>query len=217
MGTHCTAYVAKSYPAWQATVLDTLREMYGGDATSPPDNKMVSQELGKKAELKKFMKKTMPFVAFMKDKLAYITTSLDLEGVDIAPASDLGEKGEDCRPGAPFITFRSEPSVELNMVNNQAFSGLFETRLPVLQGDTSVNIAKRLARVERGVKDWKAVEIYRWVDPEIGPRAMPDCNEPLKGLVRVDWSDAFNIDLAAQAVKLGNLDLGSSIVYRITD
>ena len=23
--THCTAYVAKSYPAWQATVLDTLR------------------------------------------------------------------------------------------------------------------------------------------------------------------------------------------------
>ena len=47
------------------------------------------------------------------------------------------------------------------MVNNQAFSGLFETRLPVLQGDTSVNIAKRLARVERGVKDWKAVEIYR--------------------------------------------------------
>ena len=199
--------------------------MYGGDATSPPDNKMVSQELGKKAELKKFMKKTMPFVAFMKDKvvtkglsaldtslpwdetavlkdnLAYITTSLDLEGVDIAPASDLGEKGEDCRPGAPFITFRSEPSVELNMVNNQAFSGLFETRLPVLQGDTPVNIAKRLARVERGVKHWKAVEIYRlfllefcnsstffllrWVDPEMGPRAMPDCNEPLKGLVRV--------------------------------
>merc|ERR1711963_143130 len=98
--------------------------------------------------------------AVLKDNLAYITTSLDLEGV---------------------------------------------------------NIAQRLARVERGVKDWKAVEIYRWVDPEIGPRAMPDCNEPLKGLVRVDWSDAFNIDLAAQAVKLGNLDLGPSIVYRITD
>ena len=161
--------------------------MYGGDAASPPDNKMVSQELGKKAELKKFMKKTMPFVAFMKDKvvtkglsaldtslpwdetavlrdnLSYITTSLDLEGVDIAPASDLGEKGEDCRPGAPFITFRTEPSVALNFVNNQAFSGLFETKLSILEGDTTVNIAKRLARVERGVKDWKAVEIYRFL------------------------------------------------------
>ena len=160
--------------------------MYGGDAGSPPDNKLVSQELAKKAELKKFMKKTMPFVAFMKDKvvtkglgaldtslpwdettvlrdnLAYITTSLDLEGVDLAPASDLGEKGEDCRPGAPFITFKSEPSVALNVVNNQAFSGLFETKLPILEGDTAVSIAKRLARVERGVKDWKAVELYRF-------------------------------------------------------
>ena len=164
-----------------------FREMYGGDAASPPDNKMVSQELAKKPELKKFMKKTMPFVAFMKDKvvtkglsaldtslpwdettvlrdnLAYITASLDLEGVDIAPASDLGEKGEDCRPGAPFITFKSEPSVALNVVNNQAFSGLFETKLPILEGDTAVSIAKRLARVERGVKDWKTVELYRFV------------------------------------------------------
>ena len=194
---------------------------------SPPDNKIVSQELAKKPELKKFMKKTMPFVAFMKDKvvtkglsaldtslpwdettvlrdnLAYITTSLDLEGVDIAPASDLGEKGEDCRPGAPFITFKTESSVALNLVNNQAFSGLFETKLPVLEGDTTVSIAKRLARMERGVKDWKAVELYRflfvqichrgltfccfrWIDPEMGPRAMPDCNQPLQGLVRVE-------------------------------
>ena len=164
-----------------------FREMYGGDAGSPPDNKLVSQELAKKAELKKFMKKTMPFVAFMKDKvvtkglsaldtslpwdettvlkdnLSYITTSLDLEAVDIASASDLGEKGEDCRPGAPFITFRTEPSVALNIVNNQAFSGLFETKLPVLEGDTTVSIAKRLARVERGVKDWKTVELYRFL------------------------------------------------------
>ena len=35
--------------------------------------------------------------------------------------------------------------------------------------------------------------------------------------VKVDWSDAFNIDLAAQVVKLGNLDLGPSIVYRIAE
>merc|ERR1712203_1193649 len=199
------------------------------------------KNLAKKAELKKFMKKTMPFVAFMKDKvvtkglsaldtslpwdetavlrdnLSYITSSLDLEGVDIAPASDLGEKGEDCRPGAPFITFKSEPSVALNMVNNQSFSGLFETKLPVLEGDTAVSIAKRLARVERGVKDWKAVELYRGIDPEMGPRAMPDCNQPLQGLVRVDWSDSFTIDMAAQVVKLGALNLGPSIVYRIAE
>merc|ERR1712004_694483 len=142
---------------------------YGGDATSPPDNKMVSQELGKKAELKKFMKKTMPFVAFMKDKVV-------TKGLSALDTSLPWDETAVLKDNLAFITFRSEPSVELNMVNNQAFSGLFETRLPVLQGDTPVNIAKRLARVERGVKDWKAVEIYRWVDPEMGPRAMPDCN-----------------------------------------
>ena len=73
--------MAKSYPAWQSTVLDTLRDMYGGSGDSPPDNKAVSQELAKKPELKKFMKKTMPFVAFMKEKvgskgLAALDTSL---------------------------------------------------------------------------------------------------------------------------------------------
>ena len=70
--------MAKSYPAWQATVLDTLRAMYGGRAESPPDNKAVSQELAKKPELKKFMKKTMPFVAFMKEKVG----SKGLEALD---------------------------------------------------------------------------------------------------------------------------------------
>ena len=40
---------------------------------------------------------------------------------------------------------------------------------------------------------------------------------PLNQHVKVDWSDSFNIDLAAQVVKLGDLNLGPSIVYRIAD
>ena len=27
---------------------------------------------------------------------------------------------------------------------------------------------------------------FRWMDPEMGPRAMPDCAQPLQGLVRVE-------------------------------
>ena len=68
--THATAYVAKCYPAWQCVVLDTLREMYKGDKNTVVDNKAVSVEMGKKPEVKKFMKKVMPFVAFMKEKVA---------------------------------------------------------------------------------------------------------------------------------------------------
>jgi len=237
--THCTAYVAKSYPAWQCCVLDTLKAMYGGSLESPPDNKAVSQELAKKPELKKFMKKTMPFVAFMKEKVSnkglsvldtslpwdemkvlsdnidYITTSLDLEGVSLAWSTDLGEKGEECRPGAPYIAFTTEPSVSLRLTNTQPYSALFETVCPILAGDTAVSVCRRLARIERGVKDGSSVQLYRYTDPIMGPRAMPDCNSPLAGLTPLNQTDQFCIDVDTQCVKLGNLDLGPELVYMV--
>jgi hypothetical protein len=44
-----------------------FREMY---KVGVPDNKVVSVELAKRAELKKVMKRVMPFVAFVKEKVA---------------------------------------------------------------------------------------------------------------------------------------------------
>ena len=55
----------------------------------------------------------------LSDNMPYISSSLDLEGVDLAWSTELGEKGEDCRPGAPFIAFRTEPSVALSVTNTQ--------------------------------------------------------------------------------------------------
>ena len=70
--THATLYVAKTYPPWQCTVLSTLKEMYdqAGPNGPQPDNKILSQKLSAMPELKKWMKKVMPFVAFAKERVA---------------------------------------------------------------------------------------------------------------------------------------------------
>jgi len=234
---HATAYIAKSYPGWQCCVLDTMRVMYSQGGI--PDNKAISQEMGKKQELKKVMKKVMPFVAFMKERvdsvglsaldtslpwdemtvlkanIDYLVTSLDLEGLDLAWASDLGEKGEDIKPGTPFIVFRSEPSVILELVNNQPFTGLFSTQLGVLQGDTVARLAARLKRRERNLKDTTKLTLYRWTDPVMGPRAMPDMNKPLDNLSPLAEDDVLTIDLGKGAVTLKDINLGTSIIYRL--
>merc|ERR1711899_497172 len=70
--THATLYVAKTYPPWQCAVLSTLKEMYdqAGPNGPQPDNKILSQKLSAMPELKKWMKKVMPFVAFAKERVA---------------------------------------------------------------------------------------------------------------------------------------------------
>ena len=74
--THATVYIAKTYPSWQCMVLSKLKEMYKTSNTSEaPDNKAISQEMGKIVELKKWMKKVMPFVAFTKDRIKQVGMS----------------------------------------------------------------------------------------------------------------------------------------------
>jgi hypothetical protein len=56
---------------------------------------------------------------------------------------------------------------------------LFALALSVLEGDSSSSIARRLARIERGIKDFKKVKLYRYEDPGMGPRNMPNPDEIL--------------------------------------
>ena len=141
--THATVFVAETYPPWQCTVLSTLREMY---SKSVPDNKAISVELGKKPELKKFMKKVMPFVAFTKERVAqvglgaldltlefdgkavlerdaaYLTNNLQLEGVEVKSSteSENEKMQEECRPGKGKI-FISILSLHLKVAENYDF------------------------------------------------------------------------------------------------
>ncbi|KAE8614631.1 hypothetical protein XENTR_v10008247 [Xenopus tropicalis] len=66
---HCTIYVAKNYPPWQHKTLLTLRKHYEANAGQLPDNKVIATELNALPELKKYMKRVMPFVAMIKENL----------------------------------------------------------------------------------------------------------------------------------------------------
>ena len=239
--THATLYVAKTYPPWQCAVLSTLKAMY--EESGVPDNKVVSQKLGAMPELKKFMKKVMPFVAWTKervaaqglsvldltlefdekqvleDNLAYLLNNLQLDGMDVKFSNEANEKTqEECRPGGPFIVFRTEPSVPLTVINNQPHTGLFQTVLPVLEGDDVPTLIRRLARNERNLKDEKKVELWRFEDPIMGPRTIPSLDNPLQGKVQIKNGVRFSIDLQSQKVMLdGKTDVGQSLIYRLIE
>ncbi|XP_043220831.1 leucine--tRNA ligase, cytoplasmic-like [Amphibalanus amphitrite] len=242
---HGTVWIAHSYPPWQACVLTTLKEMHTANGGSFPDKKAIAAEMGKKAELKKYMKKIMPFVSVVIDKvgivgmqalnltldfderevlqanLEYLVSTLELEGLNLRLSTESPDERvrEECCPGAPYVQYRAEPSVPLVAVNPQPGSGLFQVKLAVREGDTPRRVAVRLARTERAVKDATQVRLLRYTDPQLGPRQMPVFGEPAAGKEMLGEDVTFHIDTARQEVtcrRAGQpLPIGDQLVYMV--
>jgi len=127
---HGVVYVAKEYPPWQKTVLVTLRKMYEENGNAFPESKAIMDALKTDDVVKKYMKKLMPFVAYVKeqvskdgvaamdltvpfdetsiliDNLGYLVKAIELEDISIKPSSEADAKiQEDCAPGKPFSVF----------------------------------------------------------------------------------------------------------------
>ncbi|PVD35216.1 hypothetical protein C0Q70_06497 [Pomacea canaliculata] len=242
--THGTVWVAKTYPPWQNTVLTTLKQLYNANQGFP-DNKVISSELKDKPELKKYMKKVMPFVQVAKENFnkhgvraldltsefdekevldinrAYLCNTLELEGLDIKFSEGADEKvREDCCPGKPFITYRTEPSVNILLINQQQGSGLFEMSVPVFEGDIPAKIAARLAKSERSkIKDPSLVQILRYKDANAGWRSIPQLNGAGDDKVVISATAVFHIDTTSNSIfaeeNSAKLPLGRQIVYRV--
>uniref|UniRef100_A0A1A7YTQ2 Leucine--tRNA ligase, cytoplasmic n=1 Tax=Iconisemion striatum TaxID=60296 RepID=A0A1A7YTQ2_9TELE len=239
---HCTIYVAKSYPPWQHSALSLLGKHYKSNNGVLPDNKVIASELGALPELKKYMKRVMPFVAMIKENLekngprvldlelefderavlvenlVYLTNSLELEQIDVLFASEADDKvKEDCCPGKPFSVFRSEPGVCVSLVNPQPCNGLFSTKIDIRQGDNSDNIIRRLAKVNRLIKDLSRVKLMRYEDPMLGPRRVPVLGQEEQGKLPVSSKSVFNINLQEKRVTLADngltVDIGDTLVY----
>uniref|UniRef100_A0A8C2H9C9 Leucine--tRNA ligase, cytoplasmic n=1 Tax=Cyprinus carpio TaxID=7962 RepID=A0A8C2H9C9_CYPCA len=242
--THCTIYVAKTYPPWQHSALSLLGKHYKSNNGALPDNKVIAMELGAMPELKKYMKRAMPFVAMIKDSLekngprvldlelefderavlleniVYLTNSLELDQIDVAFASEADDKvKEECCPGKPLCVFRSESGVLVSLVNPQPANGLFSTKIDIRQGDSKDSIIRRLSRVNRGLKDLSKVKLMRFEDPLLGPRRIPVLGKEEEGKLPISNSSVFHINLQENKVHLSDnglkIDIGDTLIYLV--
>ncbi|XDV39278.1 hypothetical protein PO909_008541 [Leuciscus waleckii] len=242
--THCTIYVAKTYPPWQHSALSLLGKHYKSNSGVLPDNKVIATELGAMPELKKYMKRVMPFVAMIKDSLekigprvldlelefdertvlleniVYLTNSLELDQIDVVFASEADDKvKEDCCPGKPFCVFRSEPGVSVSLLNPQPANGLFSTKIDIRQGDSKDSIIRRLSRVNRAIKDLSKVKLMRFEDPLLGPRRIPVLGKEEEGKLPISNSSVFHVSLQENKVHMSDnglkMDIGDTLIYLV--
>ncbi|XP_036061111.1 leucine--tRNA ligase, cytoplasmic [Onychomys torridus] len=241
---HCTIYVAKNYPLWQHVTLSVLRSHFEANGGKLPDNKVIACELGNLPELKKYMKKVMPFVAMIKenmekkgprvldlqlefDELAvlmenivYLTNSLELEHIEVKFASEAEDKvREECCPGKPLNVFRTEPGVSIFLVNPQPSNGHFSTKIDVRQGDSCESIIRRLMKMDRGIKDLSKVKLMRFDDPLLGPRRVPVLGREHSEKTLISENAVFHVDLVSKEVHLTEnglrTDIGDTMVYLV--
>lgn len=207
-----------------------------------PDNKLISVELGKKEILKKHMKKVMPFVASVRERIdklgkvamavtvdfdegeilktnqEYLRNTLELESIEIRFTDDpsANEKlKEEVRPGNPMIAYTTKPSIKINLENPVPRSGMFTQYLNVSDGDTTKLIKEKLAKNLK--LEVSAVQVWRFEDPVLGPRKIPSFNDYKTGKVQLE-DGTVSVDLKSEVVSIvtsdgKKIEAGSSFIY----
>ncbi|XP_026470911.1 leucine--tRNA ligase, cytoplasmic [Ctenocephalides felis] len=233
-------WIAKSFPPWQHAVLSTLNEMYQ-KKQELPDNKTISVALGSIDILKKHMKKVMPFVQMVKEKVEkkgsaalnvtsdfdefnvlngahdYLCNTLDLEHIDIKYTDDdlCPEKTkEECCPGAPYMSFNSKPGVMMSIVNPVQGSGYFTCNILIKHGDTVQKVLDRIHRLEN-IKT--KIDLWMFKDPLVGSRKLPSIDNIKQDKEKLSSTDIFDVDCDKNEVYIKKGDtrifVGSHLSY----
>ncbi|XP_021345352.1 leucine--tRNA ligase, cytoplasmic-like [Mizuhopecten yessoensis] len=240
---HGTIWVAKTYPAWQTTVLNHLRQLYQKHSGFP-DNKVIATTLNSETSLQKYKKKLMPFVQLMKESVEqsgvkalnvtmefdekevlemykkYLVSTLEVEDLDVKFSEEAESKvKEDCVPGTPFLTLHTQPNVSVRVGNCQPYSGLFEVTLPIFEGDVKSKIICRLMKTDRSkMKDPRQVEIMVF-SSEQEMRRVPDLNDPNRGQTVLSDNAVFHIDVDANTVSIQtnskSVDISTLLTYTV--
>lgn len=69
--------------------------------------------------------------------------------------------------------------------------------------------------------DSNKVELWRWEDPELGPRKMPNCSTQLQGRVLMPNTDVLHVHLELNTVSVQTngklMKLGESVTYVVSE
>ncbi|PAA92139.1 hypothetical protein BOX15_Mlig025338g2 [Macrostomum lignano] len=194
--THGAIWVVKSFPAWQAAILDVLKKLQTENGGQLPDNKTIAMRVQSLSELKgKAAKKAMPFVAMVKEQpekylstkkglvdelrvlrsnADYLRRTLKLESltIDLADNSPtpLPEEGT---PGQPLIFYSAEPSLPVTLINPVPSNGLFSLQSAVFAGDSVAILESRLRRATRGIPADGSLKLSRFVGGAAAARSVP--------------------------------------------
>lgn len=67
------------------------------------------------------------------------------------------------------------------------------------------------------ILDSASVELWRYEDPELGPRKMPEFQKPLAGKVLIEPAAVFSINVDSKEVTISagksSHNIGSQIIY----
>ncbi|GMT20866.1 hypothetical protein PFISCL1PPCAC_12163 [Pristionchus fissidentatus] len=228
--TEATIWVAKEYPGWQRSVLTILADQAKANAGQLPDNKAIAQLIAKDDSLKKFVKKTMPFVQMVKENYEakgasalavacefdqaailvenrdYLMNGLDLDGLAIRhtdePDADAAAAEAVC-PGNPLICYHvPRDGVTIVARNVHVANGLFDMEVTVLDGDLVSGLVRKMRRANRAIKPRFEVGLYRFTDPIGGPRKLISIHDPLGINEKMGDDGVFSVDVASQTVKV---------------
>ncbi|XP_029053430.2 leucine--tRNA ligase, cytoplasmic [Osmia bicornis bicornis] len=237
-----TIWVAKTYPPWQNTILTTLKNLYLENGNKLPENKIIVTELGKLPVLKTYMKRVMPFVQVVREKMEqiglsaldltldfdefkvlqdnkqYLENTLDLENITIKYTDEAPEKTKgECCPGSPYVNFSTKPGISVCVMNSQKCSGLFRTSIQISDSDTAADVISRILKENKHIKDLSSIVLYRYDDPLLGPRSKPVPDDVLKGKTQIPPNSKFIVDMESKTIKVNvenNVyDVGNELTY----
>lgn len=240
--TEGTIWVAKTYPPWQSTILTVMKNLYLKNDNNLPENKIIALELGKHQELKKYMKRLMPFVQVIREKIQlvglnafnltldfdefkvlqdnkkYLENTLDLENIVIKYTNEAPEKTrEECCPGAPYMNFFVKLGIPVFIINPQKYNGLFRMTIKIANADTVENIISRISKDSKLIKNSSLISLYRYNDPLLGPRNKPTTENILKGKTLIPPNSVFNVDMESKNISVDvegiTYNVGNELIY----